>query len=100
MRQLSLLGLLAVSMGLLTGCPIYDDDAPPPVCSGSECGSSTGTGTVPGGCTEQAQCTGVNETCGSDGVCHRPEDEHFQPHAPSVPLMMRSLGNAQRRPIE
>ncbi len=34
------------------------------------CGRTTSTTAPPGSCFAQADCTGINETCGSDGFCH------------------------------
>ncbi len=67
MTRLSLFGLLAAGLTLLAGCPIFDDN---PNQSCENCGTGGGPTTSSGQCFAQADCTGVNETCGSDGFCH------------------------------
>ncbi len=75
MNRLSLVGLLATGMTLLAGCPIFDD-GPGSQCWDNNCGAggapttNTTTTPLPGSCFSQAECSGVNETCGSDGFCH------------------------------
>ena len=70
MRRFSLLSLLAVSMGLLTGCPIFEETTGGWNGTGGG-GGTTSTGTPePGSCKTPADCLGANETCGEDGFCH------------------------------
>ncbi len=75
MKRLSLFALLATGMTLLAGCPIFDD-GPGSQCWDNNCGAGGGPTTtttntpLPGSCFSQAECGGVNETCGSDGFCH------------------------------
>ena len=70
MKRFSLLGLLAVSMGLLTGCPIFEETTGGWNGTGGG-GGTTSTGTPePGSCKTPADCLGANETCGEDGFCH------------------------------
>ncbi|MFO0586706.1 MAG: hypothetical protein U0441_04175 [Polyangiaceae bacterium] len=70
MKRLALLGLLAAGMTMLAGCPIFDDSPGSQNCF-DNCGygGSTPT-TATGQCFQQGDCTGINETCGSDGFCH------------------------------
>lgn len=70
MKRLSLLGLLAISTGFFAGCPIYDDSGIDPECR-ENCDppptTSTGDELV---CFAQEDCKDINQTCGSDGLCH------------------------------
>jgi hypothetical protein len=71
MKRFSLLGLLAVTMGLLAGCPIYDDNSPVAPGAKDGVGGTTNATTLPAdSCFAQSDCAGINQTCGSDNQCH------------------------------
>ena len=66
-RLAALLGFAGVMATVLAGCPIYDEDQPPPSCGPEGCGGPPPPPS--GGCAGPQDC-GVNETCGDDGQCH------------------------------
>lgn len=69
MNRLSLLGVLALTVGFLSGCPVWNDNETQ-TCSDCTGTTSTTTTPPPGSCTQQSECVGPSETCGSDGFCH------------------------------
>ncbi|MBK8252992.1 MAG: hypothetical protein IPK82_10015 [Polyangiaceae bacterium] len=69
MNRLSLLGLLALTVGFLSGCPVWNDNETQ-TCSDCTGTTSSTTTPPPGSCTQQSECVGPSETCGSDGFCH------------------------------
>jgi hypothetical protein len=68
MKRLSVLGFVGLLVGMLSGCPIFNDkDMGSGPCDFGSCTSSGQP--QQGSCNTPADCA-TNETCGEDHQCH------------------------------